>query len=156
MLFLVCHFCCRDAQKYGVPRLSSLRGDEQPKIQYNQVINGRNFQQSGSSVPGVFSTGVDHSDRTMPGAQMAGLNRVMPAAKAGAPKISPPGGLAVSSGNSVPNSWQGVPGPVNFHPGGISGPGTILRPRDPVQIRHVSSNLPYTLKLPKTHEICSL
>jgi hypothetical protein len=54
----VCHFCCRDAQKYGVPRLSSLRGDEQPKIQYNQVISDRNFQQPGSSVPGV-PTGVD-------------------------------------------------------------------------------------------------
>jgi hypothetical protein len=117
----VWHFCCRDVQIYGVPRLFSLQVDEQPKIQCNQVISGRDFQQPGGSVPGVLPTGVDHSDGMMPGVQMAGLNRGMPSAKPGVPRISAPGGLAVPSRNLIPNSGQGVPGPVNFYPGGISG-----------------------------------
>ncbi|GJN22105.1 hypothetical protein PR202_gb09641 [Eleusine coracana subsp. coracana] len=142
----------RDSQKYGVPGLTSVQGDEQPKIQYNQVVSGRNFKQPGGSFPGVLPTGIDRSGRAMPGAQMAGLNRGMSAAKAGSPRISAPGGLAVSSGNLVPNSGQGVPSSVNFHPGGVSGPGnSISRPRDPVQILHPGHSMEEHKQVPDMH-----
>lgn len=138
----MCHLCYRDTQKYDVPRLTSLQSDEQPKVQYNQVVSGRNFQPPGGSVPGVFPTGIDRSCRAIPGAQIAGLKRGMSAAKAGSPRISAPGGLAVSSGNLIPNSGQDMPSPVSYYPGGISGPGnSISRPHDPLQILHVSSHL---------------
>ncbi|KAJ1264384.1 hypothetical protein BS78_09G259100 [Paspalum vaginatum] len=104
----------RDAQKHGVPRPASLPGDEVPKIQFNQMVNGRNLQQSGGSVPGAFPAGVDHGACMMPSAHsmgpVAGLNRGMPAVRPGFPRISSPAVLkAVSSGNLLPNSGQGVP-----------------------------------------------
>ncbi|XP_062232326.1 chromatin modification-related protein EAF1 B-like [Phragmites australis] len=129
----------RDAQKCGVPRPTSLQGDEQTKIQYNQMVNGKNLQQPGGSVPGVFPGGVDRGPRMMPGAHgmgiMAGLNRGMPAAKAGFPRISSPGMLnVVSSGNLLLHGEQGVPSAVDVHPGAIPSPGnSILKPHDPMQ-----------------------
>ncbi|OEL27980.1 Chromatin modification-related protein EAF1 A [Dichanthelium oligosanthes] len=134
----------RDAQKYGVPR-PTLQGDEQPKIQFIQMVNGRNLQQPGGSVPGAFPAGVDRGARMMLATHgmgtVAGLNRGMPAARPGFPRINSPGMLnAVSSGNILPNSGQGVPNAVSVHPGAISGPGnSILRPRDPMQTLRVSS-----------------
>lgn len=130
----------RDAQKHGVPRPTSLQGDEVRKIQSNQMVNGRNLQQPGGPVPGAFSSGVDHGARMMPSAHsmgtVAGLNRGMPAARPGFPRISSPAMLnAASSRNLLPNSGQGVPNAVSVHPGAISGPGnSILRPDDPMQI----------------------
>uniref|UniRef100_M8C2F0 HSA domain-containing protein n=1 Tax=Aegilops tauschii TaxID=37682 RepID=M8C2F0_AEGTA len=63
----------RDPQKYGVPRPASIQGDEQQKIQYNQMLSGRNLQQPGA-VPAT-SPGA----RMMPGAHgvgmMTGVNR---------------------------------------------------------------------------------
>ncbi|KXG22683.1 chromatin modification-related protein EAF1 B isoform X1 [Sorghum bicolor] len=131
----------RDAQKYGVPRPTSLQGDEQPKIQYNQMANGRNLHQPGVSAPGTIPSGVDcgAGARMMPSApgmgMVAGLNRGMPGARPGFPRISSPAMLnAVPSGNLLPNSGQGVLTAVSVHPGAISGPGnSILRPRDPMQ-----------------------
>nr|CAB3460547.1 unnamed protein product [Digitaria exilis] len=127
----------RDTQKYGVPR-PTLQGDEQ-KIQFNQMVNGRNLQQPGGSVPGAFPAGVDRGARIMPAAHgmgtVAGLNRGMPAGRPGFPRINSPAMLnAVSSGNMLTNSGQGVPNSVSVHPGAISGPGnTILRPRNSMQ-----------------------
>ncbi|KAF8783591.1 hypothetical protein HU200_000531 [Digitaria exilis] len=102
----------RDTQKYGVPR-PTLQGDEQ-KIQFNQMVNGRNLQQPGGSVPGAFPAGVDRGARIMPAAHgmgtVAGLNRGMPAGRPGFPRINSPAMLnAVSSGNMLTNSGQGVP-----------------------------------------------
>ncbi|CAN6331761.1 unnamed protein product [Urochloa humidicola] len=128
----------RDAQKYGVPR-PTLQGDEQPKIQFNQMVNGRNLQQPGASVSGAFPGGVDRGARMMPAAHgmglVAGLNRGMPAARPGFPRINSPAmPNAVSSGNMLPNSGQGVPNAVSVHPGAISGPGnSILKSHDPMQ-----------------------
>ncbi|XP_004960997.1 chromatin modification-related protein EAF1 B isoform X1 [Setaria italica] len=128
----------RDAQKYGVPR-PTLQGDEQLKIQFNQMVNGRNIQQPGGPVPGAFPAGVDRGAHMMPAAHgmgtVAGLNRGMPAAKPGFPRINSPAMLnTVSSGNMLPNSGQGVPNAVSVHTGAISGPGnSILRVRDPMQ-----------------------
>ncbi|XP_020399005.1 chromatin modification-related protein EAF1 B isoform X3 [Zea mays] len=131
----------RDAQKYGVPRPISLQGDEQPKIQYNQMVNDRNLHEPGVSAPGTTPSGVDCGPGAlmMPSAPamgtVAGLNRGMPGAKPGFPRISSPVMLnAVPSGNLFPNSGQGVLNTVNVHPGAISGPGnSILRPHDPMQ-----------------------
>ncbi|XP_039840616.1 chromatin modification-related protein EAF1 B-like isoform X6 [Panicum virgatum] len=128
----------RDAQKYGVPR-PTLQGDEQPKIQFNQMVNGRNLQQPGASVTGAFPSGVDLVARMMPTAHgmgmVAGQNRGMPAARPGFPRINSPVTLnAYSSGNMLPNGGQGVASAVNVYPGAISGPGnSILRPCDPMQ-----------------------
>ncbi|KAF8726900.1 hypothetical protein HU200_019382 [Digitaria exilis] len=102
----------RDTQKYGVPR-PTLQGDEQ-KIQFNQMVNGRNLHQPGGSVPGAFPAGVDRGARIMPAAHgmgtVAGLNRGMPAGRPGFPRINSPAMLnAVSSGNMLTNSEQGVP-----------------------------------------------
>ena len=68
MFFLVsCNFCYRDSQKYGVPRPSSIQGDEQQKIQYNQMLSGRNLQQPGA-VPATRP-----GARMMPGAHGVGM-----------------------------------------------------------------------------------
>lgn len=139
----LCHLWYRDTQKYGVPR-PTLQGDEQ-KIQFNQMVNGRNLQQPGGSVPGAFPAGVDRGARIMPAAHgmgtVAGLNRGMPAGRPGFPRINSPAMLnAVSSGNMLTNSGQGVPNAASVHPGAISGPGnSILRPHNSMQTLRVSS-----------------
>ncbi|WVZ99822.1 hypothetical protein U9M48_045066 [Paspalum notatum var. saurae] len=130
----------RDAQKHGVPSPASLPRDEVPKIQFNQMVNGRNLQQSGGSLPGAFPAGVDQGACMMPSAHsmgpVAGVNRGMHAARPGFPRISSPAMLnAVSSGNLLPNSGQGVRNAVSVHTGAISGPGnSILRPDDSMRI----------------------
>lgn len=88
---------------------------------------------------------------------VAGLNRGMPGARPGFPRISSPAMLnAVPSGNLLPNSGQGVLNAVSVHPGAISGPGnSILRPRGPMQTFRVSCYLQYisyAYKLPEMHE----
>lgn len=103
------------------------------------MVNGRNLQQPGVSVPGTSSAGVDCGARMMSSVHgmgmVAGLNRGMSGARPGFPRISSPAMLnAVSSGSLMPNSVQGVLNAVSVHPGAISGPGnSILRPRDPMQ-----------------------
>ncbi|CAN6349991.1 unnamed protein product [Urochloa humidicola] len=144
----------RDAQKYGVPR-PTLQGDEQPKIQFNHMVNGINLQQPGGSVSGAFPAGVDRVARMMPAAHgmgmVAGLNRGMPAARPGFPRINSAAMLnAVSSGNMLPNSGQGVPNAVSVHPGAISGPGnSILRSRDPMQKFRAVQDMDEHREMPK-------
>uniref|UniRef100_A0A0E0L6K1 Myb-like domain-containing protein n=1 Tax=Oryza punctata TaxID=4537 RepID=A0A0E0L6K1_ORYPU len=107
----------RDAQKYGVPRCTSLQSDEQQKIHYNHILSGRNLQQTGGSVPGAFPPGVDRGARVMPGTH----------------------GMGMVSGLNRANSGQGVPNAVNVHPGAMSAPGNpTLRPHNPMQVLHVS------------------
>ncbi|KAM3300794.1 hypothetical protein ACQJBY_041693 [Aegilops geniculata] len=117
----------RDSQKYGVPRPASIQGDEQQKIQYNQMLSGRNLQQPGA-VPAT-SPGA----RMMPGAHgvgmMTGVNRGMPAVRAGFPRAGSPGMLNMASTGNMPlKSVQGVPNAMS--PAGNS----MMRPRDPMQM----------------------
>uniref|UniRef100_A0A453A4E0 Uncharacterized protein n=1 Tax=Aegilops tauschii subsp. strangulata TaxID=200361 RepID=A0A453A4E0_AEGTS len=117
----------RDPQKYGVPRPASIQGDEQQKIQYNQMLSGRNLQQPGA-VPAT-SPGA----RMMPGAHgvgmMTGVNRGMPAVRAGFPRAGSPGMLNMASTGNMPlKSVQGVPNAMS--PAGNS----MMRPRDPMQM----------------------
>ncbi|KAM4070608.1 hypothetical protein ACB094_12G178000 [Castanea mollissima] len=121
----------RDA-RYNVPR-SSLPVDEQQRMQqYNQMLSGRNIQQSSMPVPGALS-GADRGVRMLPGGNgmgmMCGMSRGMP--------ISRPGfqGMASSpmlnSGSMLSSSMVGMPSPVNMHSG--AGPGQVnsmLRPRE--------------------------
>ncbi|KAF8670989.1 hypothetical protein HU200_050262 [Digitaria exilis] len=120
----------RDAQRFIVPRPTSLQGDEQSRMHYGQMVNGRNLQQPGVPVPGVLPSGVDRSARMIPPAHgvgiMTGINRGV-----GSPGIA----NVVSHGNMSPNNGQGLQSTVNVHPGVIPGPGnTMLRPRDPMQM----------------------
>ncbi|XP_044985271.1 chromatin modification-related protein EAF1 B-like [Hordeum vulgare subsp. vulgare] len=124
----------RDSQKYGVPRPTSIQGDEQQKIQYNQMLSGRNLQQPGA-VPAT-SPGA----RMMPGAHgvgmMTGVNRGMPAVRAGFPRAGSPGMLNMASTGNMPlKSVQGVSNAVNVHSGAMSAVGnSMMRPRDPMQM----------------------
>ncbi|XP_020406155.1 chromatin modification-related protein EAF1 B isoform X4 [Zea mays] len=128
----------RDVQRYGVPRPTSIQGDEQSRIHYNQMVNGRNLQQPGVPVPGVLPSGVDQGARMMPPAHgvgiMAGLNRGTPITRPGFPRLG-------SLGNMSPTNGQGLKNTVNVHPGAILGPGsTMLRPRDPMQMLRPGQN----------------
>lgn len=137
----------RDSPKYGVPRPASLQGDEQQKVQYAQMISGRNLQQPGGSVPGTCPAGVDRGPRMIPGAHgvgvTTGVHRGMPAPRAGFPRASSPGmPNMVSTGNTPLKSVHGVPNAVNVHPGAMSAPGnSILRPRDPMQMLHPGQHM---------------
>jgi len=128
----------RDAQRYGVPRPTSLQGEDQSRIHYNQMVSGRNLQQPGVPVPGVLPSGVDRGARMMPPAHnvgmMTGLNRGTPVTRPGFARLGSPGmANAVSPGNMSPNNGQGLQNTINVHPGAIPGPGnTMLRPRDPI------------------------
>uniref|UniRef100_A0A0D9WKI8 HSA domain-containing protein n=1 Tax=Leersia perrieri TaxID=77586 RepID=A0A0D9WKI8_9ORYZ len=135
----------RDAQKYGVPRCTSLQSDEQQKIHYNQILSGRNLPQTGGSVSGAFPPGADRGARVMAGGMgmVTGLSRGMPAATAGFPRHSSPGmPNVVSPGNGLANSGQGASNAVNVHPGPMSAPGNpTLRPHNPMQVPHTSTYL---------------
>jgi hypothetical protein len=129
--------------RYNVPRTSSLPVDEQQRLQqYNQMLSGRNIQQSTMSVPGALS-GADRGVRMLPGGNamgvMCGMNRSMP--------ISRPGfqGMASSSmlnsGTMHSSSMVGMPSPVNMHSGPGSGQvNSMLRPRDSLHMMRVSFN----------------
>lgn len=118
--------------RYNVPRSSLPVDDQQRMQQYNQMLSGRNIQQSSMSVPGALS-GADRGVRMLPGGNgmgmMCGMSRGMP--------ISRPGfqGMASSpmlnSGSMLSSSMVGMPSPVNMHSG--AGPGQVnsmLRPRE--------------------------
>jgi len=136
----------RDAQRYGVPRPTSLQGEDQSRIHYNQMVSGRNLQQPGVPVPGVLPSGVDRGARMMPPAHnvgmMTGLNRGTPVTRPGFARLGSPGmANAVSPGNMSPNNGQGLQNTINVHPGAIPGPGnTMLRPRDPMQLLRPGQN----------------
>ncbi|EEC82989.1 hypothetical protein OsI_28025 [Oryza sativa Indica Group] len=136
----------RDSQRYGMPRPTSLQGDEQQRIQYNQMLNSRSLQQPGVPVPGA-PAGVDRGVRMMPGAHgmgvMTGLNRGTPVTRPPFPRLGSSGMLnMVSPGNMLPNNGQGMQNTVNVHPGTIPGHGNImLRPRDPMQMLRPGQNM---------------
>jgi hypothetical protein len=95
------------------------------------MVNGRNIQQPVGPVPGAFPAGVDRGARMMPAAHgmgaVAGLPRGMPAARPGFTRINSPAMLnALSSGNILPNSGQGVPNAVSVHTVAMSGPGDSI------------------------------
>ena len=127
-----------------MPRPNSLQGDEQSRIHYSQMVNGRSLQQPGVPVPGVLPSGVDRAARIMPPAHgvgiMTGLNRGSPVTRPGFPRVGSPGMANIlPHGNMSPNNGQGLQNTVNVHPGPIPGPGnTMLRPSDPMQMLRVS------------------
>ncbi|KAL5219751.1 hypothetical protein ABZP36_024464 [Zizania latifolia] len=139
----------RDAQRYGMPRPTPFQGDEQQRIQYNQMLNSRSLQQPGVSVSGALPAGVDRGVRMMPGAHgmgmmtATGLNRGTPVARPGFTRLGSSGMLnMVSPGNMLPNNGQGMQSTVNVHPGNIPGHGnTMLRPRDPMQMLRPGQNM---------------
>jgi hypothetical protein len=98
------------------------------------MLNGRNFQQPGVSVPGV---------RMISGSNgmgmMTGLARCAPVARPGFPRLGSPGMLnMVSPGNMLSSNGHSMQNSVNVHPGVVTGSGnTMLRPRDKMQMLRV-------------------
>uniref|UniRef100_A0A0D9XV79 Myb-like domain-containing protein n=1 Tax=Leersia perrieri TaxID=77586 RepID=A0A0D9XV79_9ORYZ len=133
----------RDTQRYGIPRPTSLQGDEQQRIQYSQMLNSRSLQQP---VPGALPAGVDRGVRMMSGAHgmgmMTGINRGT-VTRPPFPRLSSSGMLnMVSPGSMLPNNGQSMQNTVNVHPGTIPGHGnTMLRPRDPMQMLWPGQNM---------------
>uniref|UniRef100_A0A2N9I759 Myb-like domain-containing protein n=1 Tax=Fagus sylvatica TaxID=28930 RepID=A0A2N9I759_FAGSY len=121
----------RDA-RYNVPR-TSLPVDEQQRMQqYNQMLSGRNIQQSSMSVPGALS-GADRGVRILPGGNgmgmMCGMNRSMPISRPGFPGMA--SSPMLNSGSMLSSSMVGMPSPVNMHSGAGSGQvNSMLRPRE--------------------------
>lgn len=118
-----------------MPRSVSLPVDEQQRMQYTQMLSGRNVQQSGLPVPGNLP--VDRGVRMLPGTSamgmMCGMNRGMPSMpRAGFQGINSPEML-----NMVPTSamlsGNGVTNPVTAHQGN-----SMLRPHDTMHMLRVS------------------
>ncbi|KAM1234258.1 hypothetical protein ACFX13_003938 [Malus domestica] len=129
--------------RYGSPRTSSLPVDEQQKMQhYNQMLSGRNIQQSGLSVPGALP-GTDRGVRIVPGgngmSMMCGMNRGMPTSRPGFQGMTSPSML--NSGSMLSSSMVGIPSPVNMHSGAGSGQGNLMiRPRDALHMMRPGHN----------------
>ncbi|XP_059431988.1 chromatin modification-related protein EAF1 B-like isoform X2 [Corylus avellana] len=119
--------------RYNVPRTSSLPVDEQQRLQqYNQMLSGRNIQQSSMSVPGALS-GADRGVRMLPGGNgmgmMCGMNRSMPISRPGFPGVA--SSSMLNSGTMHSSGMGGMPSPVTMHSGPGSGQvNSMLRPRD--------------------------
>lgn len=102
--------------------------DEQQKLQqYNQMLSGRNIQQSSMSVPGTLP-GNDHGVCMMPGGGamglMGGINRSMAMPRPGFQGMSSP---------SMLNSGSMVSSSINMRSGVGSGQGNSMsRPHDPL------------------------
>ncbi|PIA25555.1 hypothetical protein AQUCO_11100017v1 [Aquilegia coerulea] len=124
----------RDGQRYGAPRPSLPNNETQKMQQYNQMLPGKNVQQSSVSAPG--SSPADRGVRMLPGGNgmgmMSGMSRGMPMPRPGYQGIGSPGMLnMVSSGSMLPSSGVGMPNPVNMHNGAVSGQGnSMMRPRE--------------------------
>ncbi|PPR86594.1 hypothetical protein GOBAR_AA34098 [Gossypium barbadense] len=118
--------------RYGVPR-TSLPADEQHRMQqYNQMLSGRNVQQSNLSLPGAVS-GSDRMVRVLSGnnlGMMCGINRSMPISRPGFQGMT--SSAMLNSGSMLSsNLVGGMQNPVNMHSGPGSGQGnSMLRPRD--------------------------
>ncbi|GKU86056.1 hypothetical protein SLEP1_g637 [Rubroshorea leprosula] len=117
--------------RYGVPQMS-LPADEQHRMQqYNQMLSGRNIQQSNSPASGVIS-GSDRGVRMLPGGNgmgiMSGTNRSMPVSRTGFQGMASSSMLNTSS--MLSSNVSGIPS-VNMHSGpGPSQGNSMLRPRD--------------------------
>ncbi|XWS31278.1 hypothetical protein CRYUN_Cryun23aG0063500 [Craigia yunnanensis] len=128
--------------RYGVPR-TSLPADEQHRIQqYNQMLSGRNIQQSNLSLPGAVS-GSDRGVRMLPSANgmgmMCGINRSMPKSRPGFQGMA--SSAMLNSGSMLSSNMVGMPSPVNMHSGSGSGQGnSMLRPRDTMHMMRPGHN----------------
>ncbi|XP_016650804.1 PREDICTED: chromatin modification-related protein EAF1 B-like isoform X1 [Prunus mume] len=129
--------------RYSGPRASSLPVDEQQRVQhYNQMLSGRNIQQSSLSVPGALA-GTDRGVRMVPGANgmgmMCGMNRGMPMSRPGFQGMA--SSSMLNSGSMLSSSMVGIPSPVNMHSGAGSGQGNLmLRPRDALHMMRPGHN----------------
>ncbi|XP_004514270.1 chromatin modification-related protein EAF1 B-like isoform X2 [Cicer arietinum] len=129
--------------RYGVPRGVPLSVDEQQRLQqYNQLISGRNMQQSSISVPGSHS-GSDRGVRMLSGANgmgmMGGINRSIAMSRPGFQGMA--SSSMLSSGGMLSSSMVGMPSPVNMHSGISAGQGnSMLRPRDTVHMMRPGHN----------------
>ncbi|XP_043703526.1 chromatin modification-related protein EAF1 B-like isoform X3 [Telopea speciosissima] len=129
--------------RYGAPRPASLPIDEQQRIQrYNQMLSGRNIQQSGMTVPGAMP-GTDRGVRMLPGGNgmgmMCGMNRGMPIPRPGFQGIG--SAAMLNSGSMLPSGGVGMPSPVNMHPGAVSVQGnSMLGPRDALHLMRPGQN----------------
>ena len=132
-------FALRDG-RYGVPR-TSLPADEQHRIQqYNQMLSGRNIQQSNLTLPGAVS-GSDRGIRMLPSANgmgmMCGINRSMPKSRPGFQGMA--SSAMLNSGSMLSSNMVGMPSPVNMNSGPGSGQGnSMLRPHDTMHMMRVS------------------
>ncbi|KAG4135398.1 hypothetical protein ERO13_D08G212600v2 [Gossypium hirsutum] len=134
--------------RYGVPR-TSLPADEQHRIQqYNQMLSGRNVQQSNLSLAGSVSG--SERGRMLPAANgvgmMCGVNRSMP--------MSTPGfqGMASSamlnSGSMLSSNMGGMPSPVNMPSGPGSGrANSMLRPHDTTHLMRSGPNPEHQMQM---------
>ncbi|KAK4270225.1 hypothetical protein QN277_023287 [Acacia crassicarpa] len=116
----------------GVPR-TSLSVDEKQRIQqYNQMLSGRNVQQSNMSVPGSLS-GSERGVRMLSGGNgvgmIGGINRSMALSRPGFQGMA--SSSMVSSGSMLASNMTGIPSRANMHSGAGSGPGnSMLRPHE--------------------------
>lgn len=116
--------------------------DEQQRIQYNQMLSGRNIQQS-ISVTGTLS-GSDHGVRMLPGGNgmgiMGGINKAMAMSRPGFQGMASPSML--NSGSMISSSMVGMPSPGTMHSGVGPGAGnSILRPHETLHMMRVRSIL---------------
>ncbi|KAL4321711.1 chromatin modification-related protein EAF1 B isoform X1 [Arachis hypogaea] len=129
--------------RYGVPRTSPLSAEEQQRIQqYNQMMSGRNMQQSSMSVPGTHS-GSDRGVRMLAGGNgmgmMGGVNRSIAMPRQGFQGMG--SSSMLSSGGMISSSMVGLPSPVNVHTGVGAGPGnSMLRPREALHMMRPGHN----------------
>ncbi|XP_073311417.1 chromatin modification-related protein EAF1 A-like isoform X2 [Primulina huaijiensis] len=116
------HSSVRDG-RYGAPRPASLLIDEQLRIQqYNQIVSGRNGQQSNLSSSGALP-GIDRGVRVPPGSSGMGMG-----CSSGSMPMERHGLHGVASSSSV-NSGNMVS--ANMHHGVRCGSGnSSLRPRE--------------------------
>ncbi|WJX81703.1 hypothetical protein P8452_64551 [Trifolium repens] len=136
--------------RYGVPRGVPLSVDEQQRLQqYNQLISGRNVQQSSMSVPGSHS-GSDRGVRMLSGANglgmMGGINRSIAMTRPGFQGMA--SSSMLSSGGMLSSSMVGMPSPANMHSGVSAGQGnSMLRPRDNVHMMRPGHNQGHQRKM---------
>ncbi|TYI16037.1 hypothetical protein ES332_A08G228000v1 [Gossypium tomentosum] len=127
--------------RYGVPR-TSLPADEQHRIQqYNQMLSGRNVQQSNLSLAGSVSG--SERGRMLPAANgmgmMCGVNRSMPMSRPGFQGMA--SSAMLNSGSMLSSNMGGMPSPVNMPPGPGSGQAnSMLRPHDTTQLMRSGPN----------------
>ncbi|XP_052887544.1 chromatin modification-related protein EAF1 B-like isoform X1 [Gossypium arboreum] len=127
--------------RYGVPR-TSLPADEQHRIQqYNQMLSGRNVQQSNLSLAGSVSG--SECGRMLPAANgmgmMCGVNRSMPMSRPGFQGMA--SSAMLNSGSMLSSNMGGMPSPVNMPPGPGSGQAnSMLRPHDTTQLMRSGPN----------------
>lgn len=131
-------FVSRDG-RFGIPRSAPLSAEEHQRMQYNQMLSGRNVQQPNLPVPGAVSAS-ERSVRILPGGSamgmMSGVNRNMAIPRPGYQGISPSSML--NSGNMLSSGLVGAPSPVNIHSGVASGQGnTMMRSREALHMMRV-------------------